>query len=78
MSSDQLTLVICVVYMGSGQNIVTSQDLGPQKVAKEGNSPYFRKIQVGDIVWPDGIYFSAQLLQIISYAIIRIPTKTSQ
>ena len=51
--------------MGSGQNIATSQDLGPQKVAKEGNSPYFRKIQIGDIVWPDGI-FSTQLLRIIS------------
>ena len=28
----------------SGQIIATSHDLGPQKVAKEGKSPYFREI----------------------------------
>ena len=35
----------------SGQIIATSHDLGPQKVAKEGKSPYFRKIQVGEILF---------------------------
>ena len=30
--------------MESGQIIATSHDLGPQKVAKEGKSPYFREI----------------------------------
>ena len=34
----------------SGQIIATSHDLGPQKVAEEGKSPYFRKIQVGEIL----------------------------
>ena len=34
----------------SGQIIATSHDLGPQKVAKEGKSPYFREIQVGEIL----------------------------
>ncbi len=34
----------------SGQIIATSHDLGPQKVAKGGKSPYFRKIQVGEIL----------------------------
>ena len=33
----------------SGQIIATSHDL-TSKVAKEGNSPYFRKIQVGEIL----------------------------
>ena len=28
----------------SGQILATSHDLDPQKVAKEGNSPYFREI----------------------------------
>ena len=35
---------------GKGQIIATSHDLGPQKVAKEGKSPYFREIQVGEIL----------------------------
>ncbi len=35
---------------GSGQVIATSHDLGPQKVAKERKSLYFRKIQVGEIL----------------------------
>ena len=30
----------------SGQIIATSHDLGPQKVAEKGKSPYFREIQV--------------------------------
>ena len=34
--------------METGQIIATSHDLGPQKVADEGKSPYFREIQVGD------------------------------
>ncbi len=36
--------------MYSGQILATSHDLGPQKVAKEGKSPYFREIQVGEIL----------------------------
>ena len=39
--------------MGSGQIRATSPDLGPQKVAKEGNSGIplvSRKIQVGELV----------------------------
>ena len=39
--------------MTSGQIIVTSHDL-TQKVAKEGKSPYFGEIQVGEN-WPDGL-----------------------
>ena len=35
----------------SGQNMATPHDLGPQKVAKKGKSPYFRKIQVGEILF---------------------------
>ena len=35
---------------GFGQIIATSHDLGPQKVAKEGKSPYIMKIWVGEIV----------------------------
>ena len=36
--------------MESGQIIATSHDLGPQKVAKEGKSTYFREIEVGQIL----------------------------
>ena len=32
-----------------GQIIATSHDLGPQNVAEEGKSDYFREIQVGEI-----------------------------
>ena len=28
--------------------LATSQDMGPQKVAEEGKSPYFREIKVGE------------------------------
>ena len=34
----------------AGQIIATSHDLGPQTVAKEGKSPYFRIFQVGESV----------------------------
>ena len=37
------------IFHCSGKIIATSHDLGPQKVAKEGKSLYFRKIQVGEI-----------------------------
>ncbi len=37
--------------MSSGQVIATSHDLTPvQMVAEEGKSPYFREIQVGEIL----------------------------
>ena len=32
------------IYISSGQIIATSQDLGPQNVAEEGKSHYFREI----------------------------------
>ena len=35
----------------SGQIIATSHDLGPQKVAEEGKSLYFREIEVGEILF---------------------------
>ena len=36
---------ISVYLIRSRQIIATSHDLGPQKVAKEGKSPYFRNSQ---------------------------------
>ena len=39
-----------IVAILSGQIIAISHDLGHQKVAKEGKSPYFRNIQVGEIL----------------------------
>ena len=42
--------MFCFFYHGlsttlpSGQIIATSHDLGPQNLAKEGKSPYFREI----------------------------------
>ena len=44
-------------YYASGQIIATSHDLGPQKVAKAGKSPYFREILY--IIWPDASYFGS-------------------
>ena len=46
-SNHQLVLIYQLIF---GQNIATSHGLGPQKVAKEGKSPYFREIQVGEIL----------------------------
>ena len=37
-------------WHSSGQIIATSHDLGHQKVAKEGKSPYFRENVVGEIL----------------------------
>ena len=34
----------------SGQIIATSHDLTPKGSVLEGKSPYFRKVQVGDIL----------------------------
>ena len=41
---------LITVDYGCGKIIATSHDLGPQKVAKEGKSPYFMKIWVGEIL----------------------------
>ena len=35
----------------SSQIIATSHDLDPKKVAKEVKSPYFRQIQVGELLF---------------------------
>ena len=37
--------------MPSGQNIATSHDLTPKGSVLEGKSPYFRIIQVGEILF---------------------------
>ena len=41
---NKLGLVPSNVTQHSGRILGTSHDLGPQKVAEEGKSPYFREI----------------------------------
>ena len=46
-------MTCCILF---GQITATLHDLGPQKVAQEGKSAYFREIEVGEIlclIWPD-------------------------
>ena len=50
------------VFEGFGQIIATSHDLGPQKVAEDGKSPYLRNAYVGEIFW-FGQRHSLDLLQ---------------
>ena len=38
------------IFYISGQIIATSHDLGPQNLAEQGKSPYFREIHVGEIL----------------------------
>ena len=48
----------------SDQIIATSHDLGPQKEAKKGKSPYFRRVQFGEILQLGQMsWISSQMLQ---------------
>ena len=44
----------------TGQIIATSHDLGPQELAEDGKSPYFRKIQIREEVYT--VYISWHIL----------------
>ncbi len=48
---DEISFHVFVLYKACpGQIIATSHDRKPQKVAKEGKSPYFREISVGELL----------------------------